>query len=88
MTKTHVYPHPSYNTRGPEEPRKPRTTYRVSNSAGGTELVTTSKARALARFNSLQFPGEVYRVSPTGIERALELELVDYQWQEVRKRIQ
>lgn len=60
-----------------------KTTYRVTNSAGGTELRTPNKDRALARLNKLQFPGDVLRLQGDS-EQVVPTELDDAgQWVEV-----
>jgi len=63
-------------------------TYRVTNCAGGTELRTRRRSRAIAEFNRLQFPGDVLmRRHPTGPETAIKLELdQDGDWVDVEAR--
>lgn len=57
--------HPSYNTNSPEDAEagekmvRAMSRYRVTNSAGGTELRTRSRSAAIAKLNRLQFPGDV-----------------------------
>jgi hypothetical protein len=57
--------------------------YQVTNSAGGTELCTKSRERAISKFNKLEFPGDVITITASGEKEALTFELnEDGQWVE------
>lgn len=59
--------------------------YRVTNSAGGTELSTDSRDSAIAEINKLQFPGKVLAIEKDGSETEVDLELdQDGQWAEAQ----